>query len=237
MNQLTSPSGALLINKPKGRTSFSLVSALRKACNVKKIGHAGTLDPFASGVMVLLVGREFTRLSDKFLLQNKEYEATLHFGIKTDSYDCDGQILQNSSHVPSLDEVSQVLETFQGDQLQIPPMFSAKKVNGKKLYELARKGIEIERAPVPVSVQIQFITYEYPFLKIHVACSNGTYIRSLANDIGEALTCGAHLSDLVRTKSGPFKLVDCFDGERLATPGILSSLPFLSASDLPIDNI
>jgi tRNA pseudouridine55 synthase len=236
MNPLNSPSGALLINKPKGKTSFSLVSALRRACNVKKVGHAGTLDPFASGVMVLLVGREFTRLSDRFLLQDKEYEATLQLGTKTDSYDCEGQVLETSSYIPSLDEVSEVLASFQGDLQQVPPMFSAKKVNGKKLYELARKGIEIERAAVPVKVQIQFISYTYPFLKIHVACSKGTYIRSLANDIGIALSCGAHLSDLVRTKSGPFHLSDCFDGLELSTPGIASSLPFLSATDLPIDN-
>ena len=233
----TNRSGVLLINKPKGKTSFSLVSALRKACNVKKVGHTGTLDPFASGVMVLLVGREFTRLSDRFLLQNKEYDATLYLGIKTDSYDCEGKILQHSPYIPSFDEISQVLTTFQGNLLQIPPMFSAKKINGKKLYELARKGIEIERAAVPVNVRIQLTSYEYPFLKLHVACSKGTYIRSLANDIGEALTCGAHLSNLVRTKLGPFHLAKCFDGAQLTTPGIASSLSFLSATDLPVDNI
>ncbi len=233
VNLLNSPAGVLLLNKPKGKTSFSLVSALRKACNVQKVGHAGTLDPFASGVMILLVGKQFTRLSDRFLLQNKEYEATLRLGIRTDSYDCDGKILQESTVIPSQESILEILSTFQGDLLQIPPMFSAKKVNGKKLYELARKGIEIERAAVSVNVQIQFISYDYPSLKIHVACSKGTYIRSLAEDIGIALTCGAHLSDLMRTKSGDFHLKDCFDGSLLSTPGIASSLPFLSVSDLP----
>ncbi len=228
------PSGVVLLNKPKGKTSFSLVSALRKICNVQKVGHAGTLDPFATGVMILLVGKQFTRLSDRFLLQDKEYEATLRLGIRTDSYDCEGQILQESDYVPTLEEIQKVLETFQGDLLQTPPMFSAKKVKGKKLYELARKGIEIERAAVPVNVKITFLEYSYPFLKIRVACSKGTYIRSLGEDIGKALTCGAHLSDLMRTRSGPFHLADCFDGELLKTPDVLSSLPFIPLSKLPI---
>jgi tRNA pseudouridine55 synthase len=227
VNLQNNPAGVVLLNKPKGKTSFYLVSALRKICNVQKVGHAGTLDPFATGVMILLVGKEFTRLSDRFLLQDKEYEATLKLGIRTDSYDCEGKILQESDYIPSLEEIEKVLETFQGDLMQTPPMFSAKKVKGKKLYELARKGIEIKRAANPVTVKITFLSYEYPFLRIRVACSKGTYIRSLAEDIGTSLTCGAHLSDLLRTRSGCFHLADCFDGTLLSTPDVLSSL-FLS---------
>jgi len=237
LNRPNSPSGIVLLNKPKGKTSFSLVSALRRICNVQKVGHAGTLDPFATGVMILLVGKEFTRLSDRFLLQDKEYEATLKLGIRTDSYDCEGKILQESDYVPSLEEIEKVLSTFQGDLMQTPPMFCAKKIKGKKLYELARKGIEIERAPNPVTVKITFLSYEYPFLKIRVACSKGTYIRSLAEDMGSALTCGAHVSDLLRTRSGCFHLADCFDGTFLSNPDVLSSLTFLPISKLPIDNI
>jgi tRNA pseudouridine55 synthase len=237
VNLPNSPSGVVLLNKPKGKTSFSLVSALRRICNVQKVGHAGTLDPFATGVMVLLVGKEFTRLSDRFLLQDKEYEATLKLGIRTDSYDCEGKILQESGYIPSLEQIETVLANFQGDLMQTPPMFCAKKIKGKKLYELARKGIEIERAANPVTVKITFLEFTYPFLKIRVVCSKGTYIRSLAEDIGHALTCGAHLSDLLRTRSGCFHLADCLDGTLLSTPDVLSSLTFLSVSKLPIDNI
>ncbi len=235
MNPPSSPSGLLLINKPKGKTSFSLVSAIRKICDVQKVGHAGTLDPFATGVMVLLVGKQFTRLSDRFLTQDKEYEATLKLGIRTDSYDEEGQIVEESSYVPSEDEILKVLSRFQGNLMQTPPMFSAKKVGGKKLYELARKGIEIERAAVAISVKIHFLSYEYPFLKIQVACSKGTYIRSLAEDIGLSLTCGAHLSDLTRTRSGPFSLSECYDGNLLLTRDKTLSLPFLSLEELPLE--
>jgi tRNA pseudouridine55 synthase len=234
---MNKPAGLLLVNKPKGKTSFSLVSALRRICQVQKIGHAGTLDPFASGVMILLIGKDFTRLSDRFLTQDKEYVATLHLGIRTDSYDCEGTTLEESSFVPSMEEISQVLTRFQGTFLQTPPMFSAKKIGGKKLYELARKGISIERAPTPVTTHITLISYEYPLVKIHVACSKGTYIRSLAEDIGNALTCGAHLVDLVRTRSGTFLLENCLDGSLLFSSTPPSSLPLLSLTDLIVDKI
>lgn len=234
---MNKPSGLLLVNKPKGKTSFSLVSALRRICQVKKIGHAGTLDPFASGVMLLLIGKDYTRLSDRFLTQDKEYIATLHLGIRTDSYDCEGAVLEQSPYVPSQEELSQALCRFQGTFKQVPPMFSAKKIGGKKLYELARKGISIERPPSIVTAHISLLSYDYPYVKIHVACSKGTYIRSLAEDIGIALTCGAHLTDLVRTRSGPFLLDNCLDGMQLFSPEYPTSLPLLSLSDLSIDNI
>lgn len=230
---LSSPSGLLLVNKPKGTTSFSLVSATRKVCDVQKVGHAGTLDPFATGVLVLLVGKEFTRLSDKFLTQDKEYEATLKLGIRTDSYDVDGNTVATSPYVPSEEEILKAIEAFQGNILQTPPMFSAKKVGGKKLYELARKGIEIERKAVPVHVKIDFLNYEYPFLKINVSCSKGTYIRSLAEDIGLTLGCGAHLTELNRTRSGPFLLSNCFDGNLLMTRDRSLVLPLLPLSEIP----
>jgi len=231
-NNLESPllnktSGILLVNKPKGKTSFSLVSAARKIYQVQKIGHAGTLDPFATGVMILLIGKDYTRQSDRFLHQDKEYMATLHLGITTDSYDCEGKMLKQSSFVPSKEDILQTLSSFQGTILQTPPMFSAKKIGGKKLYELARKGIEIERKPQEVTVHIQFLSYNYPFLKIHVTCSKGTYIRSLAYDIGHLLGSGAHLSDLVRSRCGPFSLTDCMDGLQLFIPGA-SPFPLLS---------
>jgi tRNA pseudouridine55 synthase len=218
INPLRQPSGILLVNKPKGKTSFNLVAMLRRIYGVKTIGHAGTLDPFATGVMVLLVGKNYTKMSDQFLGQDKEYEAVIHFGIVTDTYDCEGQTLRTSEKVPSLEEIQHVVGKFQGTIMQTPPMFSAKKVNGKKLYELARNGITIERVAREVTVKIDIISYEYPFLKVHVACSKGTYVRALAYDIGENLGCGAHLSDLVRTRSGSFHIKDCLDGSLLQNP-------------------
>lgn len=217
-NPLKEPAGILLIDKPKGKTSFSLVAMLRRIYGVKKIGHAGTLDPFATGVMVLLVGKNYTRLSDQFLGQDKEYEALVHLGKVTDTYDCEGQVLRTSDMIPSLQEIESVIEKFQGKIMQVPPMFSAKKVAGKKLYELARKGVSIEREAKEVTVQIQVLSYEYPYLSLRVACSKGTYIRSLAYDIGEMLGCGAHLTELQRTRSGSFYLKDCVDGSLLQNP-------------------
>jgi tRNA pseudouridine55 synthase len=217
-NNLNEPAGILLVNKPKGKTSFSLVAMLRRILKVKKIGHAGTLDPFATGVMVMLVGKQYTRMSDQFLCQDKEYIAKVHLGIITDTYDIEGQTIETSNVIPSLKNVKDAIEKFQGSILQVPPMFSAKKVNGKKLYELARNGVTIERTARQVHVKISFLSYEYPYLDIHVSCSKGTYIRSLAYDIGLYLGCGAHLAALQRTRSGSFLLEKCIDGALLQNP-------------------
>lgn len=224
----SSPAGILLVNKPKGKTSFYLVSVLRRLLGVKTIGHAGTLDPFATGVMVLLVGKSCTRLSSHFLGQDKEYIATLRLGIRTDSYDCDGTILDTSPIIPTEAAVLEAVSAFQGSILQTPPMFSAKKVGGKKLYELARKGIEIEREAKEVTLQTTLLHYEYPYLSLRVACSKGTYIRSIAEEMGQKLQCGAHLSDLTRTRSGPFSLSDCIDSSLLTDPSCIPTLPFIS---------
>lgn len=207
--------GILLVDKPKGKTSFSLVAALRKKTGIQKIGHAGTLDPFATGVMVMLIGKNFTKLSDQFLSQEKEYWCKLHLGITTDSYDCDGKHTATSDKQPTLEEVEEGLKEFQGTILQTPPMFSAKKIQGKKLYELARKGVEIERQPVSVTVQTTFISYAYPYLELQVVCSKGTYIRSIAHDLGVKLGCGGHLVELKRIRSGTFHIKDCINGALL----------------------
>ncbi|GAB4228179.1 MAG: tRNA pseudouridine(55) synthase TruB [Chlamydiales bacterium] len=198
--------GLLVVNKGPLRSSFSLVSGLRKKLNVKKIGHAGTLDPFATGVMILLIGRNYTRLSDRFLKDDKEYRALLKLGEKTDTFDIDGMVTFTSNYVPTKADIQHVIDQFQGEIEQIPPMFSAKKVKGKKLYELARQGKEIERKPCKIHVKTKLIRYQYPFLEIHVLCSKGTYIRSLGHDIGELLGTGAHLASLERTRSGQFTL-------------------------------
>ncbi len=208
-------SGILLIDKASGSTSFYLVSLLRRLTRIEKIGHAGTLDPFATGVMVMLVGQDYTRKSNTFLNHDKQYRATLQLGIATDTYDIEGQITFRSTAVPLLSEIEQILASFQGKISQLPPMFSAKKVQGKKLYDLARKGITIERQPVLVEVQIQLTCYQYPMLELEVSCSKGTYIRSLAHDIGQALGCGAHLFELTRIRSGPFLLEQCIPQDAL----------------------
>lgn len=222
--------GVLLVDKPSGKTSFSLVGALRKKLGVQKIGHAGTLDPFATGVVVLLVGKRFTKLSDQFLGQDKEYCATVKLGVATDTFDCDGQITATDDKIPTEDEVREAIAKFQGTIEQIPPMFSAKKVNGKKLCDLARKGVVIERKPNTVTVETTLVNYEYPHIDIQVKCSKGTYIRSIAQELGELLGCGAHLSALTRTKSGSFSLKECLNGSLLYSTEQVDLTSFLRKS-------
>lgn len=207
--------GILLVNKIKGRTAFHIVACLRRILGVKKIGHAGTLDPFATGVMVMLISKSYTKLSDQMLTTEKEYIGRIKFGETTDTFDCEGNIIRTSEIVPTREDVEKVLLEFQGEVEQIPPMFSAKKQNGKKLYELARQGKTVERKPVLVKMQTRLVSYEYPYAVIDVTCSKGTYIRSIANDIGDKLGCGGHLVDLQRVRSGSFKLENCFDGALL----------------------
>lgn len=209
------PAGILLVDKPRNKSSFSLVAALRRLLNVQKIGHAGTLDPFATGVMVMLIGKQFTKLSNTFLAADKEYLATVRLGIETDTYDCDGRIIAENGGVPSETMLKNALEHFQGTILQTPPMFSAKKKNGKKLYELARKGISIQRESVPVAVKAHLLSYQYPHVELHIECSKGTYIRSIAHDLGKTLGCGAHLSALRRMRSGTFHIDSCINGAAL----------------------
>ena len=210
--------GILLVNKPQGRTSFSLIRALRKLTGIKKIGHAGTLDPFATGVIVVLIGRDYTRISSELLLQDKEYLATVSFGVTTDTYDCDGKVVASSKKVPTLEEVEGVLVKFQGEVEQIPPMYSAKKVQGKKLYEIARQGKVVERTPAKVRLTTEMLDYAYPNLSLRVSCSKGTYIRSIAHEMGQLLGCGGYLSKLKRTRSGIFSLDACIDGSLFDSP-------------------
>ena len=204
---MTSQTGFILIDKPSGITSFDVIFKMRKITGIKKIGHAGTLDPMASGLLILAIGREATREISKFVKLNKIYSAELTLGSVSDTYDKEGKIEKYSDIIPPVDDVKEVLNSFIGKQKQVPPMFSAKKVGGKKLYELARQGIEIERQPQDIEIfDIKLIEYCYPVIKIEVKCSSGTYIRSLAKDIGEKLKTGALLSGLVRTQIGEFNL-------------------------------
>jgi len=206
--------GVLLIDKPVGRSSFHLVHIVRKKIGVQKVGHAGTLDPFASGLLILLIGKEWTRQQDVFMRGDKEYIATVRLGASTDSYDIDGTITEESDYIPSIDEVKKVLQKFQGECLQVPPMFSAKKVQGKRLYELARKGVEIERKPVSVQLETELLSYVYPNLEIRVRCSKGTYIRSIGHEIGVLLESYGHVITLQRTRSGIFSLSEAIPYDR-----------------------
>lgn len=214
MNQIE---GILLIHKKKDRTSFSLVEQLRRRTHVQKIGHGGTLDPFAEGVMVLFIGKNFTKLSSHFLESDKEYAAKLFLGATSDTFDTTGHMTITSSieKKPSLKEIENVVARYQGKLMQLPPMFSAKKVMGKKLYHLARKGKEIERPLQEIFIKTQLIHYEYPYLELHFQCSKGTYVRSLAHDIGKDLKTGAYLEALTRTRSGPFHLSDCIQEDAI----------------------
>lgn len=204
--------GILLIDKPKGKTSFSLIGCLRRILNIQTIGHAGTLDPMATGVMVLMVGKNYTRLSSQLLVQDKEYLAEITLGKTTDSFDADGKETGSSDKVPSHSEVITALLNFQGEFLQTPPMFSAKKIKGQKLCDLARQGKTVHRDPVKVTAESTLIDYSYPKITLRVNCSKGTYIRSIAHELGIHLGCGAFLSGLQRTKSGSYLLKDCLDG-------------------------
>ncbi|MFC1802038.1 tRNA pseudouridine(55) synthase TruB [Patescibacteria group bacterium] len=200
--------GFILINKPSGITSHDVIYKLRKITSIKKIGHSGTLDPFATGLLIVGVGRQSTKQLDKFLKQDKEYITKIKLGSISDTFDKTGQITKvENSQKPTQDEVLKVLKKYIGEINQTPPIFSAKKIKGKKMYELARKGIKIEMKPCLIIIyEIELLSYKYPYLEIKVSCSSGTYIRSLGNDIGKDLNCGGYLEELHRTKIGEYSV-------------------------------
>lgn len=200
------------INKPAGITSHTVVNKLRKHYGIKKIGHAGTLDPFATGVLILLVGRESTKRSQELMKQNKIYRTKLKLGYISDTYDKDGVIQEyNIKKVPTRLEIDQIIASFIGEISQIPPMYSAIKINGKKMYELARKGQTVDIPPRLVNVyNITVLDYTYPYLTMDISCSSGTYIRSLGYDIGIKLGAGAYLETLERRQSGEFNIENCY---------------------------
>lgn len=198
--------GIIVIHKEKGYTSHDVVAKLRGILHMKKIGHTGTLDPDATGVLPVALGKG-TKLVDLLTDKEKTYEAVLHLGITTDTQDMSGTVLEEKPVNVTEEEVRQVLESFVGDQLQVPPMYSALKVNGKKLYELAREGKSVERKARPVSFyEITPLEIKLPLVKLRVTCSKGTYIRTLCNDIGEKLGCGGCMEELLRSKVGSYSL-------------------------------
>jgi tRNA pseudouridine55 synthase len=205
------------INKPAGITSHTVVNKLRRFYGIKKIGHAGTLDPFATGVLILLVGRESTKRSDEFMKQNKTYRTKLKLGYISDTYDKDGVIQEyNIQKIPTRAEIESSIASFIGEINQIPPMYSAIKINGKKMYELARKGQTIDIPPRLVNIyHINVLDYTYPYLTLDIACSSGTYIRSLGYVIGIKLGTGAYLEELERRQSGEFTIENCYTLDNL----------------------
>lgn len=201
--------GALLIDKPAGPTSHDVVDAVRRRFDFRKVGHSGTLDPNATGLLILLLGRA-TKLSEKLMAADKVYEGTLRLGESTNSYDADGEITA-SLPVPllTLDRLNEEAQSFVGDLLQTPPMVSAAKVGGVPLYKLARKGVEVERKARLVHIySFRFSDYTEPLGQFRIACTKGTYVRSIAHELGQKIGCGAHLALLRRTDIGRFTVQD-----------------------------
>ena len=216
MHEFDSLDGALLVDKPAGPTSHDVVDAIRRQFQIKKVGHCGTLDPNATGLLIIVLGRG-TKLSEKLMSSDKVYEGTIKLGETTDSYDSDGELVASLPVPPTtLAELNELAATFVGDQMQTPPMVSAVKKDGVPLYKLARKGLDVPREPRLIHVyNFRFTDYAEPIGWFRVACTKGTYVRSLAHDLGQELGCGAHLSNLRRSVSGKFDVKDSIEFEEL----------------------
>lgn len=211
------PSGFILIDKPEKITSHTVINRLRRITGIRKIGHAGTLDPMATGLLIVAVGRQATKKIGQFIKLDKTYEAEFFFGRETDTHDREGKIISEYSG-PAIkkETLKKSLESFIGPQEQLPPMFSAKKVKGKKLYELARRDIEIERPKSNINIySIVLKSFKWPKAKAIIACSSGTYIRVIAKDLGLKLGCGAHLSELRRTKIANFSIAKSIELDKM----------------------
>lgn len=207
--------GVLVVRKEKGFTSHDVVAKLRGILHMKKIGHTGTLDPDAEGVLPVVLGKA-TRLVELLTEKQKTYEALLHLGIETDTQDMTGKVLGELPVTVSEEQVTEAVNSFLGEQQQIPPMYSALKVDGRKLYELAREGKTVERKPRTVHFyEIRILELRLPLVRLSVTCSKGTYIRTLCHDIGQKLGCGGCMEELLRTRSGQFTLEDSLTLEEI----------------------
>ena len=220
--------GILCIDKPEEMTSFLCVAVVRRLLGVKKIGHAGTLDPNATGVLPLLIGRA-TKTLDRLPVHDKSYTATLRFGAVSDTLDVWGEVQETGKPIPTLAQIEEALPQFRGDIMQVPPMTSALKKDGVRLYDLARQGIEVEREARPVTIyELDLLDYNEKegLLTLHCACSKGTYIRTLCDDLGRVLGCGAIMTALRRTMAAGYPLADCItldEAKKLAEEGTLSN--------------
>lgn len=220
--------GIINVYKPEGITSFDAVRTVRKMCGIKKVGHTGTLDPMAKGVLPICLGKS-TKIVDYIMNDFKIYRAVLKLGEVSDTYDREGEILETKEVNVTEDEVTAAINSFIGEINQVPPMYSALKVNGKRLYELARKGIEVERQSRKINIyHIKIEEMKLPYVTFEVKCSKGTYIRSLCYDIGNKLKCGALMWDLERTATGNFTKENSIMLENLDMESLLEKL-------LPID--
>lgn len=204
-----SKEGIILVNKPKGITSHDVVDVVRKRFSIKRVGHAGTLDPLAEGLLIVLVGK-YTKSFSKFANFDKEYSGVLKLGEVTTTGDSQGKVIKKNSYSSiSEAEIRKAFSHFEGDIEQVPPMVSALRVKGKRLYNLARRGITVERPPRKIKIHsLEILSMDLPWIEFRAHCSKGTYIRKLAEDIGEELGCGAHMVKILRLSIGPFKLED-----------------------------
>lgn len=230
--------GFLNIYKPVGMTSHDVVSVLRRVTKIKQIGHTGTLDPFAEGVLPICIGKA-TRLIE-YLQDDKEYLATVQFGAATNTFDLDGEKVFTSDKKVSRDDIKEGLKNFEGEISQLPPIFSAIKVKGKKLYEYARKGEEVEIQPRKVvieNIELKNFDEELQQAQILLKCSKGTYIRSIANDLGKNLGCGGYLIKLIRTQAGKFRVENSvqLDGIDVES-NLINPLDILSLPKIAVDN-
>ncbi|MFC1511120.1 tRNA pseudouridine(55) synthase TruB [Candidatus Margulisiibacteriota bacterium] len=229
--------GIIIVNKPQGWTSFDVVSKIRNLSRVKKVGHSGTLDPMATGVLPVFLGRA-TKSIQYFLEGDKGYIAEMTLGISTDTLDAEGQVINTSKVRCPVSDVDSALRKFKGEIAQIPPMHSAKRVRGQRLYQLARKGITVKREPRQVTIhQIRMINYEtgeHPKVTFEVRCSKGTYVRQLVSDIGDDLGCGAHLSKLMRTYAHPFHITQAINMDTIIN---LAKIGRLHTVIIPIEGI
>lgn len=230
--------GFLNIYKPVGMTSHDVVSVLRRVTKIKQIGHTGTLDPFAEGVLPICIGKA-TRLIE-YLQDDKEYLATVQFGAATNTFDLDGEKVFTSDKKVSRDDIKDGLKSFEGEILQLPPIFSAIKVKGKKLYEYARKGEEVEIQPRKVvieNIELKNFDEELQQAQILLKCSKGTYIRSIANDLGKNLGCGGYLIKLIRTQAGKFRVENSvqLDGIDVES-NLINPLDILNLPKIAVDN-
>ncbi|RMG76461.1 MAG: tRNA pseudouridine(55) synthase TruB [Chloroflexi bacterium] len=235
-SQLSDPFGFLTIDKPAGMTSHAVVSTIRRHLKVKKVGHAGTLDPMATGVLVICLGHA-TRLSEYAMTSTKRYVARVRLGIVTDTYDAEGQVVSevDASHI-CREDVERVLPNFTGELQQIPPIYSAIKKGGRKLYDLARAGETVELEPRAVTIhQLTLIEWDAPEFVLDVVCSAGTYIRSLAHDIGQLLGVGGYLIELTRTMSGSFQLADALQLDALVNDE--NWMQFLISPDVVVQQL
>lgn len=228
----------LNIYKPVGMTSHDVVSVLRRVTKIKQIGHTGTLDPFAEGVLPICIGKA-TRLIE-YLQDDKEYLATVQFGAATNTFDIDGEKVFTSDKKVSRDDIKEGLKSFEGEILQLPPIFSAIKVKGKKLYEYARKGEEVEIQPRKVvieNIELKNFDEELQQAQILLKCSKGTYIRSIANDLGKNLGCGGYLIKLIRTQAGKFRVENSvqLDGIDVES-NLINPLDILNLPKIAVDN-